>query len=811
MTGYFLLRGSLPRTHGTERLPGLDGTVTVTRDAHGVPTIRASDELDAWRALGYLEAQDRFLQMDFLRRSAAGDVAALVGPGGLALDRAHAPFDLRRRAQRIYLNASDSERARLEAFTLGVNEGLSALAVRPWPYLLTLQRPRRWRPEDSVLAIFAMGFRLQDPAGHRKRALAALRASYPTPVVHFLMAPDTHWAAPMAGQPPSPVPVPATAAFVMGAGTTPAPEGASAAAPGSMPAAAPATAVLPAPESGSNSFAVAGRLTADGKALLANDPHLHLNVPAVWYRARLVFPARGGNHEPVKLTGAFLPGVPALVIGTNGHVAWGLTNSGGDWADLVKVKPGPGSPPTYATPNGTATVAVQKRMLQVHGGKPRLLKIERTRWGPVIGRTGDGDLLVSHWALAQPGGVNLGFMHLENASSVKQTLDIAAHAGIPAQNIVAADDQGHIGWSIVGRIPARRNGCDYRVPESWADGRCGWDGWLPPDAYPRVVDPVRGYLVTANNHVSDSAAGDLLGGGRYADGARAHQIAGDLHKLAQSGDIKPPDLLGVQLDDRARFLARWRKLLLTVLGPSALDFHPHRRALRKAVSHWSGRASVDSVAYRLVRDFRAEVAREVFAPVLKRLRRHDADARLPFSDQIEGPLWRLVTERPKNWLNPHYPTWNALLLHAADSLTDRFWKPGSGFARATWGRRNTVRVTHPLAPVLGPFGSWLNMPVMQLPGDKHMPRVQAPAFGASMRMVVTPDPAADGLFELPGGESAHPLSPWYSDEFADWAHGRPAPLAPGKPVATMHFTPWPSAAPASAPAAAASAPAPSRH
>lgn len=792
--GYFLVRGSLPQTRGTVRLPGLAGPVEVARDRHGVPTIRAADELDAWRVLGYLEAQDRFLQMDLLRRAGAGDLAALLGPRALPLDRARAPFDLQNRAERIYLDAPAAQRARLEAFALGVNEGLAALTVRPWPYLLLHERPKPWRPEDSVLVIFAMGFTLQSPFATHQRALAALRATLPPAAVTFLMAPDTRWAAPMAGKPPQLPPIPGTAVFSMAiAGTSAsAPAAASARAAAGRSPAVPvaATAVMPVPQSGSNSFAVAPRLTKSGLPLLANDPHLHLAVPPTWYRARLTFPALDDDRRQVVLTGVFLPGVPALTIGTNGHIAWGLTDSGGDWADLVRVRPGTGAPPTYATPTGTATMAVSQRMLRVRGEAPVPLRTERTQWGPVIGKTATGALLVSHWSLAQPGGVNLNFMRLENATSVKQALVIAAHSGIPAQNFLVADQQGDIGWTVMGRIPARRAGCDYGVPQSWANGTCGWDGWLPAGAYPRVVDPATGFLATANNRVDEGAAGDLLGPGRYADGARVHQIVSDLEKLAKRGGITPRDLLGVQLDDRAVFLERWHDLLLHVLSPSTLDFHPRRRALRAEVARWTARASVKAVGYRLVRAFRSEVARAVFAPVLQRLRARDPDARLPFARQIEGPLWRLVEARPKNWLNPEFATWNALLVHAADAVVHRFWKSGSGFAAATWGRRNTVHVDHPFAAALGPFRGWIDMPVMELPGDRDMPRVQTPNFGASMRMIVTPDAKATGLFELPGGESGHPLSPWYGDEFVNWARGVPEPLAPGSAVARLRFVPW---------------------
>ena len=789
LLGYLLLRGSLPQTRGTVRLPGLAGPVTVTRDAHGVPTIRATDALDAWRVLGYLEAQDRFFQMDLMRRMAAGDLAALVGPAALKLDRAHVRFYLSARAERIYLDAPPAERARLVAYTLGVNEGLAALTVRPWPYLVLHAHPKPWRPADSVLIIYAMGWMLQDPSATRKQARAALRALYPKAVTAFLNAPDSYWAAPMAGKPAQLPPIPGTSTIDVRAT---APQTATA------PATTTATAMLdfPRPVPGSNSFVVSGSLTQSGQALLANDPHLALKVPPTWYRARLVYPAAAGSATgPTVLTGVFLPGLPALVIGTNGHIAWGLTNSGGDWSDLVRVKPlansNSGSAPTYATPEGTATLAVRHGLLKVRGGPARPFAVRSTIWGPVVATASGGTLLVAHWALAQPGGVNLDFMRLDSLTTVKQALALAAQAGIPAQNFVVADDQGHIGWTIAGRIPVRKADCDYSVPQSWASGQCGWTGWLDPGDYPRIVDPSRGYLVTANNRVDVRESAQLvLGNGGFADGARAHQIAADLGALVQHGNITARDLLRVQLDDRAVFLARWQALLLRVLSPSALEFHPRRQALRAAVQAWGARAAVDSVGYRLVRLFRCEVAQSVFAPELKRLHTRDPGARLPFAAQIEGPLWRLVSARPRNWLNPAYPTWNALFLHAADAVIHRLWHPHTGFAKATWGARNTVRIDHPLASALGPLARWLDMPPTELPGDTHMPRVQTPDFGASMRMVVAPRPSAPGLFELPGGESGYPLSPWYGDEFEIWAQGAPAPLAPGAARTTLHFIPW---------------------
>ncbi len=789
LIAWLVMRGSLPQTEGTVRLPGLAHAVTVTRDAHGMPTVKARDALDAWRVLGYIEAQDRFVQMDFMRRLAGGDLAALLGPPGVAADKKHALFGLRAKAERIYKTATPDERARLEVFSLGVNEGLKALSVRPWPYLLLRQSPRPWKPADSVLVIYAMAFMLEDPGGRRGRSLAALRSVYPESVVKFLMAPDTDWAAPMRGTLPAPAPIPGPDAINLAA---------------LPPATVRKAFAAPPAVTGSNNFVVAGRFTKSGTPLLANDMHLPLGIPPIWYRARIVYPSAQDSSDKTALTGVFLPGVPALVAGSNGHVAWGFTDNFGDWVDLIRV-PVHGGPPVYATPSGSKTLQVKQGKIRVAGHKPVAFTMRDTVWGPVVGTADNGALLVSHWSMAQPGGTNLAFMKMDGVENVRAGLKLAAQAGIPPENLLIAG-RDHIAWSTVGRIPARVAGCDYTVPQKWDDGRCGWNGWLEPAAYPEIVDPQSGFLATANNRVDASADGDVLGDGGYVDGARAHQIVTDLAKLTQRGKVTSRDLLTVQLDDRADFLQRWHDLILRVLRPSALEFHPRRKVFRQTVKNWGAHAGIDSVGYRLVRDFRLEVAHVAFAPIEKRLKARYPEAELPFERQKEGPLWRLVTRKPRNWLNARYATWDALFLNVIDDLIDKYWQSSAGLSRATWGRHNTVALKNRLGEALGPLGSWMNWPAVELPGDNHMPRVQAPDFGASERLVTAPAPTSAAILEVPGGISEHPSSPWYRDGFEAWAKGLPMPLLPGAARTTLHFKPWrsPPSTPATEPDTAAS-------
>ena len=325
------------------------------------------------------------------------------------------------------------------------------------------------------------------------------------------------------------------------------------------------------------------------------------------------------------------------------------------------------------------------------------------------------------------------------------------------------------------------------MPTSWADGTRRWDGLLPPDEAPRVVDPESGRLWSANNRVVSGEKAAKVGDGQWVNGARAAQIRDGLFALERAS---PRDLLAIQLDDRALFLARWRDLWLAVLTPEAVAADPRRKEFRDLVEAWGGRAAVDSVGYRLVREARISLYREVFAALTAPCR--EVDPKFSYTEsafRFEGPLWRLVTDRPSNLLDPAYASWDQALLAAVDRTLDSYSKQGLPLREQTWGRRNTVRLRHPLSRGVPFLARWLDLPPAQLPGDSAMPRVQAPAYGASERLAVSPGHEAEGLFHMPGGQSGHPLSPHYGDGEAAWEEGKPTPFLPGDAVSELRLVP----------------------
>jgi penicillin G amidase len=524
--------------------------------------------------------------------------------------------------------------------------------------------------------------------------------------------------------------------------------------------------------------------------------HLHLGVPNIWYRASLVWNEETSDPEPGtqnpkpgdahRVTGVTIPGTPLVIAGSNGRIAWGFTNSFADTTDIVIVEPSRIDPHFYKNGNDTLEMEERHETIRVKGGDPVEMVAHWTIWGPVIGEGERNRSLALHWVFHDPAALNFNLMALETAPDVSTALAQAPGFGLPTQNLLVVDRDGAIGWTIAGRLP-RRVGYDGRLPSLWAYGDRRWDGYLPPEEYPRIISPASGQLWSANNRPVSGTDYDKLGDGGYAAAARARQIRDDL--TAITTPATPRALLAVQLDDRARFLERWQQLLLATLTPEAVAAKKDRTGLRYFVEQWSGHASIDSVAYHLVRRWRDFVAARALGPICEPC----AEVYEAFDFHIlnyEEPLWRLVQERPPHLLTAEYLTWDELLLAAADDVLRWADQQDRPLARLTWGARNTARIQHPFSRFLPPpLARLLDMPAEPLPGDNNMPRVQSPTFGASERFVVSPGHEEEGICHLPGGQSGNPLSPFYRAGHEAWARGEPTPFLPGPTAHTLRLKP----------------------
>ena len=797
--GWWQMRSSLPQLDGTRAFAGLGAPVTIERDALGVPTIRGTSRNDVARATGFVQAQDRFFQMDLLRRTGAGELSELIGPATLAIDRAHRLHGFRRSAEKILATMPAEQRALLDAYTAGVNAGLGTLSTTPWEYLALRTTPRPWQSQDSLLVIYAMWFDLQDANARYEQSIRALRLSLGQAGLDFFAPRGDSWDAALDGSvfpgtslPPIRV-KPAELETVESLSPNPQDRATS----NELEPLTP----------GSNAFAVDGAHTATGAAMLANDMHLSINVPRLWYRAVLHWPDAAGKLQ--RIAGVMLPGTPAVIAGSNGHIAWGFTNSYVDTTDVVLTETDGTAQILYHTPHGWIEIEERSEPIKVRGAATVPFTARWTEWGPIIGGPEEGRYRVLRWNAHNAESTNWNLLEFETATTVDAAVSIAHRAGMPNLNLIVADTNGAIAWTVTGTLP-KRVGYDGRQPVSWAFGDRKWDGWLQPAEIPVIRIPAKsqtadsstppvvtaesltrdGVLWAANQRLVGGAALAKLGDNGYMGGARGGQIRDDLHQLLTTGKkAVPTDLLAMQLDDRALYLERWQKVLLTILSDETVAKNHDRSDLRDAVRQWNGRASIDSAAYRLVRSFHQKLAARALDPFFAKARdTYDGFDSSQF--HCDDALWQLVQQKPLRLLNPAHKSWEELMLAAADDVIAEVDQAGLPFKRFTWGARNTLRMQHPFSRFLPKIlARLIDMPAQPLSGDNDMPRVQSPAFGASERMVVSPGHEEEGILHLPGGQNGNPLSPYYRAGHAAWVKGEPTPFLPGPAQHTLTLQP----------------------
>ncbi len=755
---WLTLRASLPMLDGRVLTAAVSATVAIERDALGAATVTGGSRADVAYGLGYAHAQDRFFQMDLSRRLAAGELSEVFGALAIEQDRSMRRYRFREVARRVIAEATPEQRAVLTAYTHGVNEGLASLKSRPFEYWLLRVQPTAWREEDSVLVVHAMWIDLQQNSILSERRRRKLISLAPPALAAFLYPRGSPWDAPNEPTaPPPPEPrIPLQSEFDLRATLLRVRAKA-------QPLPAASKAGLQRDEVvGSNNWAVAGTATATGAALIANDMHLGLRVPAVWYRARLRVTA--AERVATDLIGVTLPGVPALVAGSNTHIAWGFTNSYGDWSDGREL------------PCDSPELTTLTERIAVKGGDPVELAVRQPR-DPALAHQvvthEDGNVchLVA-WAALAPGATTFAMFDFERAQSLDEALRLAPSVGIPQQNVVMGDRSGRIAWTILGRVPRGED----------ADRLWGSIAWRGFDEHPRLVDPSAQRLWTANARAVDGALEAVIGadevgtGVSYDYGARVRQIRDGL--LALDTPATPADMLRIQLDDRAILLQRWRDLLLHLIDEPAIREDARRGQVRQLLAQWEPRAAAGAVGYRYVRGFNDQLTLTLWHAFLEAFQLETRRAGPPRS--FESVIWLLATEQPLHFLPPEHADWRAFLLAQLDAVISDSEAACVSLDACTWGARSPVQVQHPLSQAVPVLASLLDMPTYELSGDNDMPRVQGAAFGASERFAVSPGHEAEAYLQIAGGQSGHPLSPYYRAGFNDWARGIPTPFLPGR-------------------------------
>ncbi|MDD1794570.1 penicillin acylase family protein [Enterovibrio sp. ZSDZ42] len=740
---YGALALSLPALTGVSTVDVLSDTTYLQRDDLGTAIVVAQNRADASYALGYAHGQDRFFQMDLLRRNAAGELSEFFGIAALPRDELTRFHLFRKRSRDIVNQLPSQHRQQLEAYAKGVNDAVSHSTFPSFEYLVTQTDREPWLPEDSLLVIFSMYLDLQGRSLKRDLTFGVIENHFGPEMVAFLSQPSKYQAALDGSR------------FELKKVDIPL-------LPTQSVSAALVHDIDESPLVGSNNWAVGGSLTRNGLAMLSDDMHLGINVPVIWYRAQLNYQQDG---KPLQITGVTLPGAPAVVVGANGHIAWGFTNGYMDTADW------------YELGAEDKTTFVLEDIPTKQGNHKYLLEMSEIGPVTILG----GKKYALSWVAYQKYAVNLNLLNLETSETVDAALSACKDAGIPVQNMVVADKEGNIGWQATGAIPDRRMPAQRPLPASQYD--LAWHNQAKD--VPFVVNPKRSMVWTGNSRVVSTKQDARFGNGGYALGARSAQIK---QRLFEKDLFDPEDFYRIQLDNEAYFLDRWHTVLLAVLQKDTARFAEDI----KEVENWQRCACADSVGYTLVRKYRDALMDSLFAPLETQLAKSDLSLGV-LERQLEPALWQLVSEKPESWLPNGQGDWDVFFADTYEKMRDdlmlKMTDHVDGSLQALrWGDVNQLNVQHPFSRQIPLLSSLLDMPKAPGFGDRYMPAVQGQSFGASQRLIVQPGDEVNGILTLPGGQSGHPLSPFYRKGFDEYIEQASTPLLPAQPIYQIVFT-----------------------
>lgn len=740
---YGVLSLSLPALDGKGHSEAINESVIISRDVLGQAVIKAQSHNDAAYGLGYAHGQDRFFQMDLLRRNAAGELSEIFGKAALALDKKMRFHQLRKRSQVILKNLPESDKQLLKSYAQGVNEGLAQIGYSSFEYLLTGAQQRPWQSEDSLLIIFSMYLDLQSATFERDQALIQIEQQYGKHMLKFLTQPSQYQAALdgsqlapySAGIPKLPIPKQQTQQ--------------SSTVQSSTPAMYAFNSFAASQERGSNNWAVTGALTTTGAAMLSDDMHLAMAVPVIWYKAQLNYVH---NNVKTQVTGVSLPGAPAIVVGTNNHIAWGFTNGYIDTADWV------------ALTSNNKTWQVDEQ-IALPNNEAETYTLTLSEYGPV--KYINGQAYALSWAAHQSYAVNMQLLQLEQATEVDDALAIASDVGIPVQNLIVVDSQGSAAWKLMGGIPGRKTPSELSVKSTDYSPL-----WLQNEAQrPVVKNPVSGRIWTANSRVVSAQDNERFGNGGYSLGARATQVR---DRLFEKQKFVEDDFYQLQLDNQARFLIPWHALLLKQLKAD----EGNNAAYISAVENWQQCACASSVGYTLVKHYRDEVINIAFSTLQQSLSEKNGTLSYVRRD-LEPAVWQLINAQPSSWLNPQFSTWEQQLQGAfSQTIAKLSTQYGNNIQGWQWGKVNELVIEHPFAKQIPILARFLNMPKTPGFGDSYMPAVQGRSFGASQRFIVQPGHLENAILTVPGGQSGHPLSNFYRAGFSQYINAENTPLLP---------------------------------
>ena len=689
----------VPETSGTITAP-LSGAATVSRDALGIPHINAASIEDAIFLQGYVTAQDRMWQMDALRRLAAGELAEVAGKAALESDQESRRLRMRRLAEEHFRTLPVADKAILVAYARGVNHYIETHRGRyGLEFALLGYDPRPWSGVDCVLGGMQI-FRTLTSSWRAELQKQGMLDGGDAAKVNTLF------------------PVRSGLEF------------------------------LP----GSNSWVISGKHTATGKPILASDPHLEFGNPSTWYQIHLKAPG-------LNVTGVSLPGVPAVVIGHNDRIAWGITNLHFDVQDLYRERFNPQNG-QYAFKGRVEKARLENDTIQVKGAAPVSVALWITRHGPIF-VSGGGEYYALRWTGGEAGGFQFPFLQLDRARNWEEFNAALKRMPGPGSNLTYADVDGNIGYHAVGMLPIRRT---YHgdVPADGSSGESEWDGFIPYEELPSSYNPASGAIVTSNQnpfppdfpyHVS----------GDFAPHYRSTQI----HQLLSQHDgWKPDGMLAIQKDVYSAFSHLLAKRVVAAYDKTKAN-NPALNGAVELLRVWNGQMDKDLAAPL------------VASMIFQQLRKSIADRASPkkgstYTYQIApAVIEQLLRERPGNW----FADWDQLLMKAfADGVQDGAKIQGSNPKVWKYGSYNELTIAQPIESHIPVIGTYFNIGPVPMSGSSTTVKQTTQRLGPSMRFVADLSNWDASLNNITIGESGHFLSGHYKDQWDAYYVGRSFPM-----------------------------------
>ena len=775
------IRKAFPDTSGEVRLDGLEGTVEIKRDGHGIPQIYADNPADLFFAQGYVQAQDRFYEMDFRRHVTAGRLSELVGKNGLETDELVRTLGWRRVAEQEYESLGGGTRALLQAYARGVNsyiDGKSGSELSLEYAVLSLTgpdyRPEPWTPVDSVAWVKAMSWDLRsNMVDEIERTMAARQMSVKDVEALYPDPPKSHR------------PIITNRRLTANGGTFGEPPAVAPAVSASLAKTRDAAEALPAllgtgEGVGSNSWVVAGSRSATGEPILANDPHLAPSMPGIWYQVGLH--CREVTQTcPYDVSGFSFSGMPGVVVGHNRRIAWGVSTMYADVTDLYLERI---DGDRYEYKGKQVPLDTRRETIKVAGGTSRTITVRSTRHGPLlsdvsadVADAGDTNAVALQWTALTPRPTISAVFALDRAQGWKDFRAAAKRFTVPSQNLVYADVEGNIGYQAPGAIPIRSRG-DGRWPVPGWDGKHEWKRYVPFDALPRELNPDEGYIVTANNQVVGDKYPHTLG----ADTAPGYRSARIRELLTSKDRHSVRDMTRYQMDAYSSNAEKLVPYLLAI--PLETQF---ARQGQDTLRGWDFRQTADSGA--------AASVNVVWRNVLE-LTFHDELPREQWPDG--GERWfnvmRTILDRPNShwWDNLATPTiverrddvLREAMVRARDELTKIRSRSTSGWA---WGNVHRLTLVNPTLgnTGVGVIDRLFNRGPVDVGGGGGL--VNANAWDAAEGYAVTAVPSMRMVVDLAdldrsrwiqlSGSSGHAFHEHYVDQLPLWAAGRTLPWA----------------------------------